>query len=397
MTPSPGGWWSQLNMTADPRVLRLGLGSAVASLVAFGTFGLTGAVWLVWVAVVALTIAVLVLVALEDERRRREEAEARAAKQGRGAADRGTPRSVARQRPTPVDGAATGESSQRAAAAAGPVPMARVHAQGLHGLLLPDFEPLPAGMVWPDLGRLRGSLATRVQLAMRVPMHGPLPAGAPDAPGYARFAGAIDVASGLHVAALGHRGLAPVVLLEASLHPGLSQVERLKLDDTVTDTWYGPLGGILTPPRLLAALVGVARDPAGPGGAQVLEVLEQARVSIRAARSFDAACRRWAEWRARIALEAARQHWSERQRDVAEVTVDWLFVQRGAVDDVEMADRERAHGETRGDALLRADAAGALRFEAAVAICLDSSAVGRYAPEAARAAGTALGPMLAAA
>lgn len=250
---------------------------------------------------------------------------------------------------------------------------------------------LPTGQVWPETSRVRGSFAVRAQMALRLSAPGAVEASGADAPLYVTYAAAGDVATGLHVAALGFRATPVVALLDASVHPGLSPVERQQLDDAVHRGWSSVLGGCLTPPPVLQLLTQVAADTGGPGGAYVLEVLEQWRVALRGGRGLSQAWHAWADARAQVAVEAARVPWTAAQRAAADVVLDWLLVQRAAADDVATAERDRGPGETRGDALQRLDAGAGFAFERVVAELLDPTAVARHAPDAARQAGVVLG------
>jgi hypothetical protein len=166
------------------------------------------------------------------------------------------------------------------------------------------------------------------------------------------------------------------------------------VDDRIMDALVGQLAGTLTPPTILQWLVAVGSDPNGPGGAYVLEVLEQLRVAVRSVRSLDAASRRWARWRAQLATEAARQRWSQVQVIGAEFVADWLLLQRAMADDIYTAERDRLEGEPRGDALVRIDRDASFGLEGALALVLDPASVSRLAPDEARAAGVALSTAL---
>ncbi|MDX2184734.1 MAG: hypothetical protein SFW08_12205 [Gemmatimonadaceae bacterium] len=292
---------------------------------------------------------------------------------------------------------ATASPQRPAAPVAPPEPLAlprnRTYPESLKLMLEADAVILPEGHVWPDSSRNRGSLATRAQLAQRAQPPGPIAAVGEGAPLYVSFASPADVAQGLFIAALGYRATPIVALLDAAVHPGLSTTERHAVDDAVARAWISAMATVLTPPPVQQLLASLSRDPAGPGGGYLLELLEQIRLALRSCRGTPAAMAEWARWRAVIATEAERQHCSLDQRAAAEVLCDWLMLQRACVEDITVAERDRGPGETRGDVLMRIDGQGTFLFERTLSELLDPGAVARYAPDAARAAGPSLGPM----
>jgi hypothetical protein len=274
------------------------------------------------------------------------------------------------------------------------LPRNRTYPESLKLMLEADAVILPEGHVWPDSSRNRGSLATRAQLAQRAQPPGPVAAVGDGAPLYVSFVAPADVAQGLFIASLGYRATPVVALLDAAVHPGLSTTERHTVDDAVARTWLSAMATVLTPPPVQQLLASLSRDPAGPGGGYILEILEQIRLALRSARGVPAAMAEWARWRAVIATEAERQQCSLDQRASAEVLCDWLMLQRACVEDITVAERDRGPGETRGDVLMRIDGQGTFLFERTLSELLDSGSVARYAPDAARSAGASLGPIL---
>lgn len=381
--------YARMTADADPRLVRVALGGLAALVVGSLAFLLVGHGGFLLVAGLGALASLGALVMLDDEKRRQDAA---AAARARRAA---TPPSAHE----PVFPARSGLQAQAAAhAGARPpepaaLPSNRTYPESLRALLAADATVLPEGHVWPDAGRVRGSLAIRAQMAARLAARGPVAATGPEAPLYVGYAATADIAGGLHAAALGARATIVVALLDASVHPGLSPTERQAVDDTVARQWTAAFSGVLTPPPVLELLVQLAGDATGPGGAYVLEVLEQIRVALRGGRGLSTAYHQWAVGRAAVADAAARQRWSPDQRAIAEVLVDWMLVQRAAAEDVLAAERDRGPGETRGDALQRVDAQASFLFERAVAEVLDPAAVARHAPADARAAGDALGPV----
>lgn len=281
--------------------------------------------------------------------------------------------------------------------AAPPEPLAlpknRTYPESLKLMLEADSVILPEGHVWPDSSRNRGSLATRAQLAQRAQPPGPVPAVGDGAPLYVSFVAPADVAQGLFIASLGYRATPIVALLDASVHPGLSTTERHAVDDAVARCWLSAMATVLTPPPVQQLLASLSRDPSGPGGGYILELLEQIRLALRSCRGTPAAMAEWARWRAVIATEADRQQCSVDQRAAAEVLCDWLMLQRACIEDITVSERDRGPGETRGDVLMRIDGQGTFLFERTLTELLDPGAVARYAPDAARSAGALLGPI----
>lgn len=274
--------------------------------------------------------------------------------------------------------------------AAGTVIRNRIYPNALAQLLAADDMPLPDGHAWPDLSKVRGSLAVRAQMAVRFPCNGSVAAASPDAPVYVSYAHHADVATGLYVASLGWRATPVVAFLDASVCPGLSDDERFRLDDAMAAAWHSTFSQTCTPPPVLELLVALGREPGGPGGARILEWLEGARMAMRGGSGLDAILLPWASWRTQLALEARRGGWSESQRNTAEVLCDWLLLQRASAEDLAAADRDRAPSETRGDALSRRDGTGPFVLEQALAVILDSAAVSRLVPDAAAVAALAL-------
>ena len=375
--------YARLVAGSNPRLVRFALGGLAALVLGTLIFLVAGhGGWLLLAGAGAVT-SLGALVMLEDEKRRREEADT--ARRRRDA----TPAHAHE----PVFPARTASADRRPALVLEPaaLPLNRTYPESLRALLAADAVALPDAHVWPDAGRVRGSLAVRAQMAARLSARVPVPAASPDAPLYVTYAAVQDVAAGLHSAALGFRATAVMALLDASVHPGLSPAERQAVDDAVARQWLGGFAAVLTPPPLLELLTQLADDPSGPGGAYVLELLEQVRVSLRGGRGLPAAYQQWAAARAVLADDARRQRWSANQRAIGEVLCDWLLIQRAVGEDIGAAERERGPGETRGDALQRVDAQASFLFERALAEVLDPHAVGRHAPAEARAAGEALG------
>jgi hypothetical protein len=371
--------FAELTAGADLRLIRVAVAGLAGLALGVGGVLLHGAAWWLGIAAVGALLAVGAVVALDDARRQAAaDVAARAAVPAKPAAHE------------PVFAARTA-----LAMPAPPEPLAlqpnRTYPQSLRALLEADAVVLPPGHVWPDTSRIRGSLAVRAQMAARLLIPGPVEATGADAPLYVTYAAAGDVATGLHVSALGFRATPVVALLDASVHPGLSPLERQQVDDAVTRGWSSVLGGCVTPPPVLQLLTQLAADTGGPGGAYVLELLEQWRVALRGGRGLAVAWRTWAEARSHVASEAVRMGWTPDQRATADVLLDWLLIQRAAAEDVATAERDRGPGESRGDALQRLDAGAGFAFERVVAELLNAKTVARHAPEAARAAGTALG------
>lgn len=373
-----------------------GLGVLVASSLAGVLFG-HGA-WLL-LAGAGSTASLWALIVLESQRRARDAGPARTRRSAE-VLDRS-----GRAAPAPAPAPASAPASAPAPAeppnqGAGPVPVTepaalpanRTYPDSLRALLSAD-APLPQGHVWPDTARIRGSLALRAEMAGRVaPPRIAVPASGSGAPRYVDFVDRRDMAIALHSAALGFRATVVVALLDASVHPRLSPTERHALDDAVAKLWASSYAGVLTPPPVLDVLARLAADRDGPGGAYLLELLEQVRATLRGGRGLDAALARWAASRAMLADAAVRQHWTPEQRGLAEVMCDWLLLQRAAAEDVTAAERDRSPGETRGDALQRVDEEGPFAFERALSELLDPHAVARHAPAEARAAAEVLGP-----
>lgn len=375
--------YARLVAGSNPRLVHVALGGLGALVLATLAFLFSGIAALLLVAGAGAVTAIGALVMLEDEKRRREEAAEARRRRAMTPPDAHEPVFPAR--------AAAAQPAPASSTEPAALPTNRTYPESLRALLGADATTLPEGHVWPDAGRVRGSLGVRAQMAAQLSARVPVPATGPDAPLYVTYAATTDVATGLHVAALGFRATIVVALLDTSVHPGLSPAERQAVDDAVARHWMGSFAGLLTPPPVLELLTQLGADAAGPGGAYVLEVLEQVRVALRGGRGLPAAYQQWAQARAVIADEAARQRWSADQRAIAEVLCDWMLIQRAAAEDVAAAERDRGPGETRGDALQRVDAQASFLLERAVAEVLDPRAVARHAPAAARAVGEALG------
>lgn len=377
--------YARLVADGNPRLGTVALGGLVvlvASSLAGVLFG-HGA-WLL-LAGAGSTASLWALVALESQRRARDTGPARTRRSAK-VLDRNGRAAPAPAEP-PSQGAGPAPVTEPAA-----LPANRTYPDSLRALLSAD-APLPEGHVWPDTARIRGSLALRAEMAGRVaPPRIAVPASGSGAPRYVDFVDRRDVAIALHGAALGFRATVVVALLDASVHPRLSPTERHALDDAVAKLWASTYASVLTPPPVLDLLARLAADREGPGGAYLLELLEQVRATLRGGRGLDAALARWAASRAMLADAAVRQHCTPEQRGLAEVMCDWLLLQRAAAEDVTAAERDRSPGETRGDALQRVDEEGPFAFERALSELLDPHAVVRHAPAEARAAAEVLGP-----
>lgn len=374
--------------SADPRLAKAaGLGGVCSIL------GLACGVWLdrpvlLGIAGLMLVGAILALIAL-DEQLRAHVADA-PAPQAAATPDDGRPAGRHMGGPQPLSVSPSRGAIPAPALAPGAVLRNRTYPAVLAQLLAADDVPLPDGHAWPDLSRIRGSLAVRAQMAVRFAFDGPVPAASADAPMYVGYAHPVDVASGLHVAALGWRATPLVAFLDASVHPGLSNEARSHVDDALSSAWHASLSDTCTPPAVLRLLLELNRDATGPGGPWILEQLEGARIALRGGSGLAAFLRPWAAWRAQLANEARRGGWSENQRNIAEVLCDWLLLQRACSEDLVLADRDRGPSETRGDALARRDAIGPFVLEQALAAILEPTAVGRNAPDSAAAAALAL-------
>jgi hypothetical protein len=243
-----------------------------------------------------------------------------------------------------------------------------------------EFKEHPGGLVWPDLGALQGSLATRLRLFQRHQSTAPTPAveiseheRGPHSPWH--HLGTYDGESyrrGDVMARMSHRAFAPLAFLELHVRIDMEDPERAALDEELARQYTLALGRVLTPPSLLSAVEPIRHRL---GGSEAIALADDARLALRAASDLDDTARVRGEWRTRARVAQGVHGWSGEVLSIVEALVDYWYVQRAAAEDIAWAEElARLNEGTIGAALALRDAQGTFRFAEALQTVISGAA-----------------------
>ena len=235
-----------------------------------------------------------------------------------------------------------------------------------------EFREHAPGLVWPDLGALQGSLATRLRLFPRQPALDPVPASdvsaserSPHSP-WRHLAAleAIDYRLGDAMARLSHRAFAPLAFLELHARLDLETGECEALEAELLRQYTVGFGRVLTSPAVLSAAEPLRQRF---GGREAIAVADDARLAMRSTSSVSEAERLRAEWHVRARSVRAAVGWSGEVQSLVEGLIDYWLVQRAAAADIEWAEElARLDDRTIGSALAQRDAGGEFQFALAL-------------------------------
>jgi len=235
-----------------------------------------------------------------------------------------------------------------------------------------EFTEHPAGLAWPDVSTVQGSLATRLRLFERQPATAPrrtaeISDGERDAGPPWKHLHAVDALEyrrGDTLARLSHRAFAPLAFLELHARLDLESGEREELEAELLRALSVGYGKILTPPCVLSA-ANVLRERLGCMDALLL--VDEARLAMRSVSGMADAERVRADWLARARASREQKAWPGELMSMVECLLDYWFVQRAAAADIDWAEAmARLENSTIGAALAKRDAEGEFQFAAAV-------------------------------
>lgn len=263
-------------------------------------------------------------------------------------------------------------------------PCPRPHDAALHGAFFrrivdAEFTEHAAGMVWPDLGAVQGSLATRLLLFRRHPSSAPVRESEISAHERTEHSPwhhlaaleTVDYRRGDALARLAHRAFAPLAFLELHVRLDVSSAERIALDEELDRFYRHGFGRVLTPPALLSAVEPLRQRM---GGREAIALADEARHAVRGAGTLRDAEQERAGWRVHARGAQESLNWPGDVFSIVEALVDYWFVQRAAAEDMAWADAlVRLEGGTRGAALAQRDATGAFHFAEALTLVMGAS------------------------
>lgn len=231
-----------------------------------------------------------------------------------------------------------------------------------------EFRVFPAGVAWPDLTTVQGSLATRLRLFQRHPVVAPTPTseitdqerGVHSPWTHLKAIEASEYRRGDTLARFSHRAFAPLAFLELQARLDLEEGENAALEVELLRLYGVGFGRILTPPAVLGLVTPIQHRL---GGSDAIALADEARLAIRSTSTVGDAEVVRGEWRAKARTMRDMQGWSGEVLSMAECLIDYWLVQRAAAADMEWAEElARLQGGTLGAAFARRDVDGGFLF-----------------------------------
>lgn len=157
---------------------------------------------------------------------------------------------------------------------------------------------------------------------------------------------------------------------------GVPAGEQGAVDDAIADEYWNRYKGCLIPPRVMRELA------AESNGADALaSIVEQARRKLVTPEvALDDAITERIRLRVGVLKAGIDGALSDRQLAIAEVIIDMFLLERAAMEDVIMAEREREPGQTRASVIEQMDAEEALVFETALPVIIRPEMIRKAIP-----------------